>query len=88
MYWGCWIMGNGRERVKVGKGLNWLKQSILTVEIHWETPLNNHFGINSERQDYKIRSVCGEGYLWKGGGWMEEIKVREYGWWASYTHVK
>jgi hypothetical protein len=23
-----------------------------------------------------------------GGGWMKEIKVREYGWWTLYTYAK
>jgi hypothetical protein len=37
----------------------------------------NPFRVNSVGQDYKIGTV--RGYLWKWGGWMEEMKVREYG---------
>jgi hypothetical protein len=50
--------------------------------IHQEDPLNIVFGINNERQDCKIVQCV------KGGEWMKEMKVREYGWWALYTYAK
>jgi hypothetical protein len=82
-------MKKGFKIKSIWKGLNWPKWSILTVGILWETPLNIHFETNNERQDCKIGSVhvC-EGCLWERGGWMEEMKVREYGWRASYTYMK
>jgi hypothetical protein len=64
-----------------------MDQSIITVGIHWETSLNNNLEINNERQDYKIGTVGG-GYLWEGGGWMKEIKVKDHGWWTAYTCMK
>jgi hypothetical protein len=36
------------------------------VDIFQETPLNINFEIN-ERQDYKIRTMCG-GYVWEREG--------------------
>jgi hypothetical protein len=50
--------------------------------IYRETPLNTDFGIKNERQDWKNSA----GYLWEGG-WIEDMEVREYGWWASYTYM-
>jgi hypothetical protein len=48
--------------------------------------LNIDFGINNERQDCKIGTgwgnTCGRGRV------TGKMKVREYGWWASYTHMK
>jgi hypothetical protein len=41
--------------------------------------LNIDFGINNERQDCKISSVCGGRYLCEEGELMEEMKVRESG---------
>jgi hypothetical protein len=41
-----------------------IKESIFTVGILLETPLNIDFGINNERQDCKIGTVHLE-YLWK-----------------------
>jgi hypothetical protein len=29
-----------------------------------------------------------EEYLLEGEGWMKEIKVKDYGWWTSYTSMK
>jgi hypothetical protein len=51
--------------------------------------LNIDFGINNERQVCKIGALWwGGGYLWEGGGGMEEMKVSEYGLWASYSYTK
>jgi hypothetical protein len=46
--------------------------------------LNIDFGINNERQDFKIvvcNMYCVGGFLWGGGRVeeLEELKVREYG---------
>jgi hypothetical protein len=69
------------------KGLNWTKLSIFTTGIYWETPLNIDFEITNERQDCTMNTVCEE-YFGEERGWMEEIKVREYGWCISDTYMK
>jgi hypothetical protein len=57
------------------------------VEIFGEHPLNINLEINNKRQAYKIDTVC-VGVFVVGGGWTKEIKVREYGWWTSYTYMR
>jgi hypothetical protein len=32
--------------------------------------------------------VCVGGYFGEGEEWIEEMKVKEYGGWTSYTYVK
>jgi hypothetical protein len=55
-----WKWGVGGKGVK-SKGRGWTDQSIPTVGIHWETPLNINLNINNERHDCKIGTmyVCG-----------------------------
>jgi hypothetical protein len=56
------------------------------VGTHQETPFNIDLDVNTERQDHKIGTMC-EGVTC-GGQWTKEIKVREYGWWTSYTYMR
>jgi hypothetical protein len=48
------------------------------VGIHQETPLNIDFGINNERQDCKIGTLCG-GSICRRREVNGGDKVREYG---------
>jgi hypothetical protein len=50
--------------------------------------LNIDFGINNERQDYRTVK-WGEygGSTCERRGGMKEMKVREYGRWASYSYM-
>jgi hypothetical protein len=45
---------------------------------HSGDTLRHTFGINDERQNCEIGAACRE-YLWEGGGWMEEMKMRQDG---------
>jgi hypothetical protein len=49
--------------------------------------LNIDFGIKNENQDCKI-GIVGGAVLKGGGGEMEEMKVRDYDWLASYAYTK
>jgi hypothetical protein len=74
MYWKQFNNGGweGRYKGELWAGLNWSKESILTVQIYWETLLNIDLEINNVRQDFKIctysvyRSTCKRGRVNEG----------------------
>jgi hypothetical protein len=68
----------GKESVRVMRGIEWTKVKYAQCRIRQETPLNIALNIYNERQDCKRGTVC-MGVPVGGGGGRKEMKVRRYG---------
>jgi hypothetical protein len=85
----CWMMGGGegwREGVKESNKGSRINQSKAYSQLGYtKKPL---WTLTLELKDKTVNRYVVKGLLLGGGGWKEEVKVREYDWWASYTYMK
>jgi hypothetical protein len=52
-----------------------------------EIPSNNEYTFKNEGREWKT-GVLGDGYQWKGGGWMERDEGCEYSLGTLYAYMK
>jgi hypothetical protein len=57
---------------------------VYTVRTHREIPLNTDFGVNNERQDCKIGTVCG---VLVRGGIVSRGDEGEGRWWMGFIYI-